>query len=125
MGAEGRPHIVPICFALEASHLYFAVDEKPKRSKRLKRLANIQANPRVSVLVDEYDEDWSRLWWIRLDGVARILEKGPQHEQALALLTEKYEQYRLQPPTGPVVAIAIERSRAWAADPESFGEGAP
>ena len=113
--AEGRPHLVPICFALDGDIVYSAVDEKPKRSKRLKRLDNIRANPHVSVLVDHYEEDWKRLWWVRLDGTARVLEGGPEREHALALLREKYEQYRSQPPTGPVIAIGIERWRGWAA----------
>jgi PPOX class probable F420-dependent enzyme len=120
VGANGQPHVVPICFALDRDTLYTAVDEKPKRTKRLKRLENVRRNPKVSVLVDRYDEDWSRLWWVRLDGEARVLDEGPEREEAVALLLEKYEQYRLQPPTGPVIAIAIEHSRAWAADPESL-----
>lgn len=120
----GRPHVVPICFVLEGEVLYSAVDEKPKRTKHLKRLENIELNPRVSVLVDHYDEDWARLWWVRLDGDARVLEGGPEREHALALLMEKYEQYRLQRPTGPVIALGIERWRAWAAEPESNEGGA-
>jgi PPOX class probable F420-dependent enzyme len=112
--AHGRPHLVPICFVLEGDVLYSAVDEKPKRSKRLKRLENIRNHPEVAVLVDHYEEDWSRLWWVRLDGTATVLDEGPEREHGLALLREKYEQYRSQPPTGPVIAIRIERRRAWA-----------
>jgi PPOX class probable F420-dependent enzyme len=123
LGADGRPHLVPICFVLAGDVLYSAVDEKPKRTKQLKRLKNIRRNPKVSVLVDHYDEDWSRLWWVRLDGDARVLEEGPEREDAVALLLEKYEQYRIQPPTGAVIAIAIERSRAWAPEPGSIDEG--
>jgi PPOX class probable F420-dependent enzyme len=120
VGANGQPHVVPICFALDRDTLYTAVDEKPKRTKRLKRLENVRRDPKVSVLVDRYEEDWSRLWWVRLDGEARVLDEGPEREEAVALLLEKYEQYRLQPPTGPVIAIAIAHSRAWAAEPESL-----
>jgi PPOX class probable F420-dependent enzyme len=114
VSADGRPHLVPICFVLEGDVLYSAVDEKPKRSQRLKRLENIRAHPDVAVLVDHYEEDWTRLWWVRLDGTASVLDEGPEREHALALLREKYEQYRSQPPTGPVIAVRVERWRPWA-----------
>lgn len=122
-GAAGAPHLVPICFALDGERLYSAVDEKPKRTKRLQRLENIRLHPSVSVLVDHYEEDWSRLWWVRLDGTAHPLDDGPEHADALALLMEKYEQYRAQPPTGPVVAVAIERWRGWSATPQATEGG--
>ena len=111
--ASGRPHIVPICFALEGDTLYTAVDEKPKRSRRLKRLANIEANPHVEVLIDHYEEDWSRLWWVRLRGVARIVEDP----HAVEVLAAKYPQYRQQPPRGPVIAVAVEERSEWTASP--------
>jgi PPOX class probable F420-dependent enzyme len=113
VGAEGRPHLVPICFALEGDTIYSAVDEKPKRSKRLKRLENIRRQPEVSVLVDHYEEDWTQLWWVRLDGTARVLEGGDERENALGLLRAKYEQYRAEPPTGAVIAVRVERWRSW------------
>jgi PPOX class probable F420-dependent enzyme len=113
--AEGGPHLVPVCFVLEGDRLYSAVDEKPKRTRRLKRLDNIRSHPWVSLLVDHYEEDWSRLWWVRLDGKAEILEGGPEHDHALALLMEKYAQYRLEPPRGPVISIVVERWRGWSA----------
>jgi PPOX class probable F420-dependent enzyme len=109
--ATGRPHLVPICFVLEGDTVYTAVDEKPKRSRRLKRLANIEANPHVEVLIDHYDEDWSRLWWVRLRGVARIVEDP----HAVELLAAKYPQYRRQPPTGPVIVVAVEERSEWTA----------
>jgi PPOX class probable F420-dependent enzyme len=112
---NGRPHLVPICFACDGDTLYSAVDRKPKRTTKLKRLENIRANPRVSVLVDGYDEDWSRLWWVRLDGLARIVEEELERARALGLLEAKYEQYRAEPPEGPVLAVEIERRRGWAA----------
>ena len=121
LGAEGRPHLAPICFALEGDTLYSAVDEKPKHSKRLKRLENIRHHPEVTVLVDHYEEDWTRLWWVRLDGVATVLEQGLERERALELLQAKYEQYRAEPPTGPVIAVRVARWRAWS----SIGQGAP
>jgi PPOX class probable F420-dependent enzyme len=111
--AAGRPHLVPVCFALEGDTLYSAVDEKPKRSRRLKRLANIRRDPHVSVIVDHYEEDWSRLWWVRMDGKASVLDEGTEFERALALLRGKYEQYRAEPPTGPVIAVQIERWKGW------------
>jgi PPOX class probable F420-dependent enzyme len=121
LGAERRPHLVPICFALEGETLYSAVDEKPKRSKRLKRLKNIRRHPDVTVLVDHYEEDWTRLWWVRLDGVATVLEQGLERERALELLQAKYEQYRAEPPTGAVIAVRVARWRAWS----SIGQGVP
>jgi PPOX class probable F420-dependent enzyme len=111
--AEGRPHLVPICFALEGDTLYTAVDEKPKRSKRLKRLENIRGRPDVAVIVDHYEEDWTRLWWVRMDGKATVLENGAERTNALELLGAKYDQYRAEPPTGAVIAIRIERWRGW------------
>jgi PPOX class probable F420-dependent enzyme len=110
---DGRPHLVPLCFALDCDVLYSAVDEKPKRSKRLKRLENIQNHPHVAVIVDHYEEDWTRLWWVRLEGTARVLEDGPEREHGLELLRSKYEQYRLEPPTGAVIAVRVERWRGW------------
>jgi len=113
--AGGVPHVVPIVFALAGDTIYSAVDAKPKRSRRLKRLANVAANPRVAVLADHYDDDWSALWWVRADGSARVLAAGePEAAEALALLTERYEQYREQPPPGPVLAIDVERWSGWA-----------
>jgi PPOX class probable F420-dependent enzyme len=111
--AEGRPHLVPICFALEGDRLYSAVDEKPKHSRRLKRLENIRAHHAVSVLVDHYEEDWARLWWVRLDGTAEVVEEGPKRQRALELLQAKYEQYRAEPPTGAVIVLRVVRWRGW------------
>jgi PPOX class probable F420-dependent enzyme len=112
---QGRPHLVPICFALVGETLYTAVDRKPKRSPRLQRLANVRANPHVAVLVDHYEEDWSRLWWVRLRGRARVLEDGDELERALAQLAAKYVQYRAEPPPGPVLAIDLDEWRGWQA----------
>jgi PPOX class probable F420-dependent enzyme len=112
VGADGRPHVVPICFALDGDTLYTAVDEKPKRTRRLKRLANIAANPQVEVLIDQYEEDWSRLWWVRLRGRAQVVEHD---ERALALLTAKYPQYGENPPQGPFIVVEIEKRNEWSA----------
>jgi PPOX class probable F420-dependent enzyme len=115
IGGNGRPHIVPITFALEDKTLYFAVDFKPKRTTNLQRLSNIATNPAVSVLIDHYESDWDRLWWVRLDGTARIVAQPDEVERALNLLAQRYEQYRMTRPAGPVVAITIERMTGWSA----------
>ena len=111
--AEGRPHIVPISFALEGDAIYFAVDSKPKRSRDLKRMRNIAANPAVSVLFDHYEDDWSRLWWVRADGTARVVEDHAEAKRALDLLVSRYPQYRRARPDGPVVAISIIGISGW------------
>jgi PPOX class probable F420-dependent enzyme len=115
VGADGRPHIVPITFAPADGALYFAVDHKPKRTTNLQRLRNIEANPAVTVLVDHYEDDWTKLWWVRVDGTARIVQEGPEFEEAITLLTARYEQYRSNRPGGPVVVIKVERMTGWSA----------
>src|SRR5207249_12053028 len=112
---DGRPHLVPIVFALDRDTLYSAVDRKPKRSTRLRRIENARARPDVTILVDHYDEDWSRLWWIRLRGSARVLDDGEERQRALALLAEKYPQYRSEPPDGPVLAVDVAETLDWKA----------
>jgi len=113
--ARGRPHLVPVCFALEGDVLYSAVDEKPKRTLRLARLENIRLHPEVAVLVDHYEDDWRRLWWIRMRGTAEVVESGPERKLALELLKSKYAQYRAEPPRGAVVVIRVEEWRGWSA----------
>jgi PPOX class probable F420-dependent enzyme len=115
VSADGRPHVVPICFALDGDTLYTAVDEKPKATRKLRRLANIEANPRVEVVIDHWDEDWSRLWWVRLSGTARVVEHDAQ---ALELLRAKYEQYREAPPAGPFVVVAVDSRSEWRSEPD-------
>jgi PPOX class probable F420-dependent enzyme len=115
VGHDGRPHIVPITFALDDDTIYFAVDFKPKKSADLQRLRNIEANPTVSVLVDHYEDDWTKLWWVRVDGAARIVIDGAEFEKGIALLTQRYAPYRSARPAGPVVAIAVERMTGWSA----------
>ena len=112
---DGHPHLVPIVFALDGDTLYTAVDAKPKRSRRLRRIENARKRPHVTVLVDHYDEDWRRLWWVRLRGRARVLDAGGEAERALRLLAEKYEQYRREPPGLPVLAIDVREWRSWPA----------
>jgi PPOX class probable F420-dependent enzyme len=111
---DGRPHLVPITFVLVGETLYSAVDAKPKRSRTLRRIENARRRPDVTVLVDHYDDvDWTRLWWVRLRGRARVLEAGEEAERALTLLARKYEQYRDAAPGPPVLAIDIDEWRAW------------
>jgi len=110
--ARGRPHLVPIVFALDGAAIYSAVDAKPKSTTALRRLANIVANPQVSLLVDFYDDDWTQLWWARADGTARALLDGAA---AVELLTERYPQYRDVPLPGPFIVIAVERWSGWSA----------
>jgi PPOX class probable F420-dependent enzyme len=112
---DGRPHLVPIVFALAGDTLYSAVDRKPKRSTTLRRIENARARPEVTVLVDHYENDWDRLWWIRLRGQARVLDGGDERLQALELLAAKYPQYREEPPDGPVLAVDVDEVRAWSA----------
>lgn len=116
-GASGQPHVVPMVFALEGDRVYGIVDAKPKRSQVLKRLANIAANSRVSLVVDHYAEDWSTIWWARADGVAEVVEGGPRRDRAIALLRAKYPQYA-DPlyAFGAAVVITVARWRGWSAD---------
>ena len=110
----GRPHLVPIVFALAGETIYSVVDAKPKRTTVLRRLQNVRSNPRVSLLVDHYDDaDWSELWWVRADGAARVLDPAePEARGSLELLAERHPQQR---PTGPVLAVDVERWSGWSA----------
>jgi PPOX class probable F420-dependent enzyme len=113
--ADGRPHIVPVVFVLTGNVVFTAVDAKPKRSSRLQRLANIESEPRCSLLVDHYEDDWSRLWWVRADGEAAVVEP-PAAAQGLAALAERYAQYRELAPTGPLLAVQVTRWSGWSAE---------
>ncbi len=115
-GADGRPHVVPICFAMDAESLYSPIDEKPKRvgPTGLKRIRNIQENPRVAVVVDDYSEDWSRLAYLLIRGSAEIVSRGPVHDRALRLLRERYHQYRAMAlEERPVLKITPDSVVAW------------
>jgi PPOX class probable F420-dependent enzyme len=112
---DGRPHLVPIVFVLDAETLYSAVDRKRKRSRRLRRIENARSREDVTVLIDQYDEDWRRLWWVRLRGRARVLETGEESERALRLLVDKYEQYRRERPGHPVLAVDVVEWKGWSA----------
>jgi PPOX class probable F420-dependent enzyme len=117
VGAEGRPHLVPIVFAIAGDVVYSAVDAKPKRTTALRRLENVRRNPRVALLADHYDDsDWDALWWVRADGVARVLDgSDSEARRAIALLAARYAQYRERPPRGQVLAVSVERWSGWRA----------
>jgi PPOX class probable F420-dependent enzyme len=107
--SAGRPHIVPVCFALAGGRIVTAVDAKPKATTELARLKHVRATGRASLLVDHYEEDWSELWWVRVDGSAEVLHS----ESAIDALVAKYDQYNETRPAGPVIAIEPERWRSW------------
>lgn len=115
VGSDGAPHVVPVVFAVHADVVYTAVDAKRKTTVRLRRLANIAANPRVSLLVDHYDEDWTQLWWVRADGVAAVHDSGEQMAVGYALLRQKYSQYERLALNGPVVRVDVTRWASWQA----------
>ena len=110
VSVDGSPHLVPMVFALVGPRLISAVDHKPKRTTALRRLDNIAANPFVTVLADDYDDDWSQLWWARVDGWAHV-------EQSFDLtpLIARYAQYRSRPPAGPAIVIEIDHWSGWSA----------
>jgi PPOX class probable F420-dependent enzyme len=114
---QGRPHVVVVTFAVELDTIYTAVDQKPKSGTNLKRLRNVGENPQVSMLADEYSDDWDALWWVRADGRAVILDDRRQMADPLRLLANRYWQYREAPPTGPVLAVTVERWSGWSAAP--------
>ena len=110
---DGRPHVVPIVFALAESSIYTAVDHKPKRTQHLQRLANLRLEPRCSVLVDHYDDDWSALWWVRADGRAVVVDDPPAEHPGLVALGNRHPQYRASPPPGPLLVITAEQWTGW------------
>lgn len=117
--AAGKPHIVPVTFAVHDGVIYTAVDAKPKSTRLLRRLDNIRHNPLVAVLADHYEDDWAALWWVRADGSASVLQGPGQLAGPVRLLAQRYPQYRDLPPEGPVIAVAVERLTGWAARAEA------
>jgi PPOX class probable F420-dependent enzyme len=115
--AAGRPHLVPITFAVEADVVYSAVDAKPKRGTALRRLANVAANPAVSVLVDHYEDNWDALWWVRAEGTGRLVDPDDaEGVRAAALLAARYPRFAVR---GPVLAVDVSRWSGWSAAPPS------
>jgi len=112
---EGMPHLVPVVFAVDQDRIYTAVDAKAKTTQRLRRLTNIEHNPRVSLLVDHYAEDWAQLWWVRADGVATIHADDEAMHTGYGLLRAKYGQYQSVPLTGPVILVTVRRWAGWQA----------
>jgi PPOX class probable F420-dependent enzyme len=110
---DGKPHLVPVVFALHHEVVYTAVDAKPKTTQRLRRLANIEHNPQVSLLVDHYSDDWTQLWWVRIDGIAALHHYGDEMHTGRDLLRAKYTQYQSVPLNGPVIAVAVRGWSSW------------
>jgi PPOX class probable F420-dependent enzyme len=114
---DGTPHVVPFVFALvehgDDLRVYWAVDDKPKRRRDIQRLVNIRANPAVEFIVDGYDEDWTRLWWVRVRGRARVVDTDDERRSAAKALAARYAQYARTAQTGPAVAIDVETVSGW------------
>jgi PPOX class probable F420-dependent enzyme len=113
VSATGQPHLVPVTFAVDGDMIYIAVDHKPKTTTKLRRLANIAANPQVTLLADHYADDWDQLWWARADGHATVLTAPADIASPVALLAARYPQYQATPPAGPVIAITVTTWTAW------------
>jgi PPOX class probable F420-dependent enzyme len=113
---NGRPHVVPICFAITGDRVVSVVDHKTKRTVQLRRLDNVRGNPAVQLVVDHYDDDWSALWWVRISGRGRVVDGGTTRERAVDLLAEKYHEYREQRPSGPVLLIDVTGISSWDAE---------
>ncbi|QFY07020.1 TIGR03668 family PPOX class F420-dependent oxidoreductase [Nonomuraea phyllanthi] len=114
---DGTPHLVPVTFAVAGDRVVIAIDHKPKTTTALRRLRNIRENPHVSLLADHYEDDWARLWWVRADGLARVVEEGPEREPAIDALAAKYGQYREHRPAGPVIVVDVTRWSGWSFTP--------
>ena len=111
-----RPHLVPVVFALVGSNVWTSVDSKPKSTRSLRRLANIESNQQVSMIVDQYEDDWSALWWVRVDGDAKVVSVDTEDgRKALSALVAKYPQYATQAPPGPLIRIAVGSWTSWSA----------
>jgi PPOX class probable F420-dependent enzyme len=111
--AAGQPHLVVTTFAVKDDQVFTVVDHKPKTTRNLKRLRNIEENPRVAVLADHYEDQWEALWWVRADGQARILASAAEMAAPIQLLVGRYRQYREARPEGPVIAISVDHWTGW------------
>ncbi len=110
---DGRPHVVPCCFALAGEVIYSGIDGKPKSGRPLQRVENLRARPSFALIVDHYEEDWSELWWVRVDGLGRIVDNDRERGEAVLRLTEKYPQYGEVQIPGPIIALDIETVVSW------------
>ncbi len=115
VSGDGVPHLVPVVFAVAGERVLIAIDGKPKTTRALRRLANIVENPAVCLLADEYDEDWSALWWVRVDGYAEVRDEDEALTEARALLGARYPQHVSDPPEGPVIEVTVDRWSGWTA----------
>ncbi|WP_448613608.1 TIGR03668 family PPOX class F420-dependent oxidoreductase [Modestobacter sp. URMC 112] len=113
---DGAPHVVPVVFALVDGTVYSAVDAKPKRTHRLQRLANVRADPRCALLVDHYEIDWSRLWWVRADGTGTVIDDPSATHPGIEALAARHPQYREERPAGPLLVVTVERWSGWSSD---------
>jgi PPOX class probable F420-dependent enzyme len=114
---DGRPHVVPIVFALVGDTVFSAVDTKRKRSTSLQRLVNVRAEPRCALLVDHYDDDWDRLWWVRADGHGEVVDVPPAGHPGIQALVQRFSQYRNEPPSGPLLVVTVQRWTGWTSTP--------
>ncbi|WP_084727592.1 TIGR03668 family PPOX class F420-dependent oxidoreductase [Rhodococcoides yunnanense] len=113
---DGTPHLVPVVFAVVDDTIVTAIDWKPKSTQKLQRLENIRADPAVSLIVDNYDEDWTALWWIRASGSARVVDADTDEgTAAIDALVGKYDQYVPARPQGPAIVVGNLRWRSWRA----------
>ena len=110
---DGAPHVVPLESALVDSTVCSAVDAQPKRTPDLQRLANVRVEPRCALLVDHHEDDSSRLWWVRADGTAAVVDQPPAAHPGLAALAERHPQYREQPPAGPLLVVTVQQWSGW------------
>ena len=111
---DGGPHVVPIVFALVGETVFSAVDAKPKRSTALQRLADVRSEPRCALLVDHYEDDWRRLWWVRADGTGAVVDAPPIEHPGIQALVRRFPQYRDEPPSGPLLVVTVQRWAGWA-----------
>jgi len=115
---NSRPHVIPVCFSTDGRYIYSVLDQKPKRTAltRLRRVKNILANPQAALLVDHYEEEWGNLWYIMVSGRADLVMEGQEQTDAVALLREKYQQYRdMDIALNPVIKITPDNIVSWGA----------
>ena len=119
---HGAPHVIPICFAYDGQCFYSVLDRKPKRAAltMLKRVRNILSNPNAALVLDHYEEDWDRLWYVLVTGTAQLIQDGEEHQRAIRLLREKYPRYRDMDIDGnPVIKIAPTKITSWGKVPDA------
>jgi PPOX class probable F420-dependent enzyme len=110
-----RPRVLPITFAMLGDAVWSAIDQKPKRSAEPARVSYLRRRPDAALVVDSYDEDWSRLRWVQIRGTVKVVQASAAPE-AMAALAAKYEQYERHPPPGPLLRLGVDRVACWRAD---------